>query len=333
MYRKNTAGQSLGFRLVNKTSGDPLTGATVAAYRTIDAGAQAAATGTVAEKGNGQYLFLPSADDLNGNQISFLFVAAGAVIEEKTVVTTAANPTDGAAFGLARIDATVSSRSTYAGETVAGIVGVTFPSDVASQTTAPAWYAAPDNATLVGLLNVGKTAFTSAALVNAPSQSHAWTANAATVLSPAPTANGFRIDKTTILGRVSVPGVCVLDSPGLNGYLARVASYDGATGDVTLSAPLPTAPRTDEPFTVEFQSDVLGLPAKLASDGLDSITIEAGLNLRQAVALIAAAELGKVSGAEANNPVFRGAGVATTRIAATCDASGNRTVVTLTPPA
>lgn len=233
------------------------------------------------------------------------------------------------------IDAAISSRSTYAGGAITGITGVTFPTSVASQTVAPGWYTSPDNATLAGLLNAGKTAFTAPALANAPasSQSHAWTANATTVLSPAPTASGFRIDSGTMLGRVSVPGVCVLDSPGLNGYLARVVSYNAATGDVTLSAPLPTAPRTDAPFTVEFQSDLAPLPTTLASNGLDSITIETGLNARQALALIAAAEAGKVSGAEANAPVFKGAGVATTRITATCDAAGNRTAVTLSPPA
>jgi hypothetical protein len=103
MYRRNTAGQHLGFCMVKAADGTADTGLTVAAYRCIDGGAQAAATGTVAEKANGQYDFAPSAADLNGNQVSFLFVAAGAIPVEKTIVTTAADPTDAAAFGLTAV--------------------------------------------------------------------------------------------------------------------------------------------------------------------------------------------------------------------------------------
>ncbi len=105
MYRRNTSGQTLGFKLVNVLTGASLTGATVSVYRSIDGGAQVAASGTVAEKGNGQYVFSPSAADLNGNQVSFLFLATGAIPEEKTVVTTAADPTDAQRLGLTALPA------------------------------------------------------------------------------------------------------------------------------------------------------------------------------------------------------------------------------------
>lgn len=103
MLRKNTSGQNLGFKLVNASTGAALTGATVTVYRSIDGGAQAAATGTVSEKGNGQYSLALSSADVNGNQISFLFVATGAVLEEKTIATTTADPTDSQRFGLAAL--------------------------------------------------------------------------------------------------------------------------------------------------------------------------------------------------------------------------------------
>jgi hypothetical protein len=71
----------------------------------------------------------------------------------------------------------------------------------------------------------------------------------------------------------------------------------------------------------------------LAAAGLDSIVIETGLNARQAVSLIAAASAGKLSGAATSTITIDGAGVNTDRIVATVDSDGNRTAITLTPPA
>lgn len=76
--------------------------------------------------------------------------------------------------------------------------------------------------------------------------------------------------------------------------------------------------------------------AALASDGLDGVTIETGLNARQAIAIIAAAVAGKLTGAVAGasgTVSVKAAGVpATERISASCDAAGNRNTVSLTPP-
>jgi len=88
MYVKNLASQFLGFCLVNASDGSALTGATVTAVRSIDGGAQAAATGTVSELGGGQYVLALSQADTNGNDISFMFTATNAVPVEKTIVTT-----------------------------------------------------------------------------------------------------------------------------------------------------------------------------------------------------------------------------------------------------
>jgi hypothetical protein len=71
----------------------------------------------------------------------------------------------------------------------------------------------------------------------------------------------------------------------------------------------------------------------LAAAGLDSVVVEIGLNARQALALKAAALAGVLSGAATSTVTIKGAGVATTRIVATVDASGNRSALTLTPPA
>lgn len=87
LYARNTAGQHLGFGLVSATTGLGVTGATVTVYRSVDGATQATATGTVTELGLGHYDFAPSAADLDGEEVTFLFRAAGAVPLEKTVLT------------------------------------------------------------------------------------------------------------------------------------------------------------------------------------------------------------------------------------------------------
>lgn len=100
MYRKNTAGQYIYFCLLNSATGAALTGATVTAYRALDNGSQAAATGTTTELANGHYRFNLSQADTNADNGSFLFTAANAVAVEKTCVFTSANPADSVRFGL-----------------------------------------------------------------------------------------------------------------------------------------------------------------------------------------------------------------------------------------
>ncbi len=99
---------------------------------------------------------------------------------------------------------------------------------------------------------------------------------------------------------------------------ARLANLDAAVSTRSTYAGGPVASVT--------------APTTLAPAGVDNITIEAGINLRQAVSLVLAALAGKASGLNANAPVFKGANGTTTRISATTDASGNRTAVTLSPP-
>jgi len=72
----------------------------------------------------------------------------------------------------------------------------------------------------------------------------------------------------------------------------------------------------------------------LSSSGVDSITVESGLNVRQALSLMAAALSGELSGAGTTTITIKAANNnTTTRITATVDASGDRTAITLNPPA
>jgi hypothetical protein len=70
----------------------------------------------------------------------------------------------------------------------------------------------------------------------------------------------------------------------------------------------------------------------LAAAGLDGITIESGVNMRQALSPILAACAGVLSGAGTGTVVIKNPAGNTTRITATTDASGDRSAVTLNLP-
>lgn len=72
----------------------------------------------------------------------------------------------------------------------------------------------------------------------------------------------------------------------------------------------------------------------LAATGLDAVVVDDTINARQALAVILAADAGLVAGAGTGTVVVKAARSATTqRLSASCDAQGNRTAVTITPPA
>jgi hypothetical protein len=84
------------------------------------------------------------------------------------------------------------------------------------------------------------------------------------------------------------------------------------------------------PVTVGTNNDKGGYV--LASSGLDAISIEGGVNARQALSPILAACAGVIAGAGTGVIVIKGGNSSTTRITATTDNSGNRSSVTLTLP-
>jgi hypothetical protein len=103
MYRKNVAGQFIFFTMVVIATGAPDTGATVTVKMCIDNAAQATGGGTVTHMGGGQYKYAMAQADTNGNNISYFFTATGDYPVEKTIVTTAADPTDAVRFGLSAL--------------------------------------------------------------------------------------------------------------------------------------------------------------------------------------------------------------------------------------
>ncbi len=101
MYRKNVANQSIFFTMVNATTGAADASATVTVKYTIDnGGTQQSSGGSTTNLGNGQYRYVPTQAETNGNQIGFLFTATSDVPVSVTIITTTADPTDSVRFGL-----------------------------------------------------------------------------------------------------------------------------------------------------------------------------------------------------------------------------------------
>ena len=125
---------------------------------------------------------------------------------------------------------------------------------------------------------------------------------------------------------ISIPGAYPAGTAGsiLGQNLdARVSTRSTYAGGVVAGV---TAP-----VTVGTISDKTGY--SLAASGLDAITVEAGVNARQALAPILAASAGVVAGAGTGVVVIKGGNASITRITATTDNAGNRSSVALTLPA
>lgn len=84
------------------------------------------------------------------------------------------------------------------------------------------------------------------------------------------------------------------------------------------------------PVTVGVNNDKAGYA--LGSAGLDTVSVEAGVNVRQALSPILAASAGVLVGAGTGTIVIKGGNSAVTRITANTDNAGNRTAVTLSLP-
>lgn len=103
-----------------------------------------------------------------------------------------------------------------------------------------------------------------------------------------------------------------------------VASVTGAVGSVTGNV--------GGNVTGSVGSVVAGVD--LAAAGMDAVVVETGINARQSLSLIAAACVGEAAGFPASPVTYDAADNAgTTRISAVNDGLGNRSSVTLTPPA
>lgn len=152
----------------------------------------------------------------------------------------------------------------------------------------------------------------------------------------------------TSSGQISLSSgnVSLAATPPTSAAIATAVWQDATAGDFTTSGSVGKLLFTDGvkvsagtgagqislssgTVTVGTNSDKTGY--KLATDGIDTISIDS-INARQALAMCSAVLVGVTSGAPTGPIVIKGVGVATTRVSATVDSSGNRSALTLTPP-
>ncbi len=84
MIQRNVGGQTIGFALLDRTTGLGLPGLTPVCVRDRDGSGQVPVTGTVTDAGNGQYILTMSAADCNAATVSFLMSHPAVLPVEKS---------------------------------------------------------------------------------------------------------------------------------------------------------------------------------------------------------------------------------------------------------
>lgn len=304
MYRKNVSGQFVYFCLVNASTGAALTGATVTAYRALDNGSQATATGTTTELANGQYRFNLSQADTNGNYGSYLFTATNAVPVEKTVVFTTADPTDAAAFGLTRIDAAITSRLAAASlNTSAG--GVFVVGDMlGNNLVIPALATQAADAVWDEAYNQHTTTGTFGKLMDLLRKSNLSIDGTVTnAITPTTLTFSSNVSATT---SAYAHAVLLFTSGPLEGENSPIISYNSTNGVFVLEEPLTAAPTAGDEFVVIAGSHVHSIADIQAGLALQTTS----LAIKAKTDLITAGQVQIVSpvgaGGNITTPIFAG---------------------------
>jgi len=200
--------------------------------------------------------------------------------------------------------------------------------------------------------SIGKSLYTSGNAPGAASGLALVGSNMGTVASvtgavgsvTAPVTVGTNNDKTGYSLTQAFPANFSSLGIGATGHISNVdtlTTYTGntpQTGDAYARLGAPTGASVSADIAAVKSS--VGSPMQagsavaLSSTGLDAVAVETGLNARQALSIIASSAAGVLAGAATTSVTIAAAGVAATnRISATVDSSGNRSSVTLSPPA
>jgi hypothetical protein len=139
-----------------------------------------------------------------------------------------------------------------------------------------------------------------------------------------PTTTVFRTDLTEATGTFNSQTLLFV-SGALTGQSAPIETYSVTNGTITLGEPLTAAPTAGDAFVI--LPDHVHALGEIADAVLDD-AVEGSETLRQAVRLIRAAAVGKLSGAATTEITIRDAADTKARITATVDSNGNRSAVT-----
>jgi len=139
-----------------------------------------------------------------------------------------------------------------------------------------------------------------------------------------PTTTVFRTDLTEPTGTFDNQTLLFV-SGDLQGESAPIEGYSVTNGTITLGDPLTAAPTAGDAFVI-LPDHVH--PIGEIADGVLDEAVEGSETLRQAVRLMRAALVGKLSGAATTTVTIRDAADSKARITATVDSDGNRSAVT-----
>jgi hypothetical protein len=139
-----------------------------------------------------------------------------------------------------------------------------------------------------------------------------------------PTTTVFRTDLTEATGTFDNQTLLFV-SGNLAGESAPIETYSVTNGQITLGDALTAAPTAGDAFVI--LPDHVHPLGEIADAVLDD-AVEGSETLRQAVRLMRAALVGKLSGAATTTVTIRDAADSKARITATVDGDGNRSAVT-----
>lgn len=306
--QKNVAGQVIGAQLVSATDGSAFTGSVTVSV-TGDAGTQATGSvgsGACTHEGNGYHTYAPAQAETNYNLVAFTFTGSGAVPVTVQVYTN--TPQTGDSF--ARLGAP-------AGASVsADIADIPTVSEFNARTLAAADYFDPAADTVANVTTVATTTTNT----DMRGTDGAYTGTPPTAASIADAVCDEALSGHTTAGTV---GKAISDTLADTNELQGDWT-DGGRLDLLLDAILADT-GTDGVVLSSSTRDAI------ATSLLDlSAGVETNRTLRQAMRLILAACVGKISGAGGTSITIRDTNDTVDRIVTTgSDADGNRPSVTL----
>lgn len=306
------------------TAGTANTSTTPACVVDKDGAGQNPATNSPTHQGGGSWKIALTSAEMTADLVSFTATGSGLVPTYREIYTEA-DYTTARAARLDDLDAAISTRSTFAGGAVASVTAPVTAGTVSDKTgyslaTAPPTAADVTTAVVAGMATapVGSVAaavdanvvtVNDAPIVAFDGVLQAGSTTTATLASSSSTATDFYKGRAILFINTD--------------QSAFIAAYNGSTKVATLDRTLAVALASGEEYS-------MSVPQAVGS--VDGVQIEAGINMRQALAPILAASAGLVSGVGTGPILIKGAGTSTTRITATTDSAGNRTAITLNLP-